>query len=462
MLGLLCALALPLAARAGTPIDLRPVPAAVARRDLRKLATTLERYQPYLRSRAERRRFEAKLRALEAQVRCTQPAWRSWLQQQRLVRTLDDPHTALYPILIERRILPVTVKWVTDGVLVSPLGRSAAPPFPPDSRLLRLGRYDNAGLLAALHRLFPGTSELLRHFKHLPGYEMYWLGVVGADGRVALTVRTPAGAVRRVSLAFVRQPKGWMWKDLKRRDRNWYHWRLDRAHNVGWFTLDQMRISPAYEHAVAAFFRAAEHAGIHRIAVDLRRNGGGTSLAAAPFFVYLGVKRYRDYGGVDSLEPGTLRRQLDALERMFKEQLPQFYRPHLPVPTAPARDIFHGKFYLVTGPGCFSSAMEFAADVKYNHIGKVIGEPCAETVTGPGEVRGFFKHPPSGVPFQVSTRIFRWPGLPQGALVEPDVRIPVTVSDVRRGIDPVAVWFRRTERDMGAARAPVAEAHHAA
>lgn len=427
------------------PIDLHPVPAAVVRQQLNALAGVLERYHPTLRSSQARERFQAKLEALEDSSHGTIPTWRDWLLQQELVRTLDDPHTAIYPILLERSFLPVTVKWLADGILISPTGGATAARFPADSGLLRLGRYDPAALLAKLRQIFPGTNNFVEHFRHLPEYELDWLALLNARGRIEMTVRTPAGLIRHIALSPVKEPKNWLIKQVRRDDQRWYRWHLDRAANVGWFTLDSMQITPAYERAVANFFQATERAGITRVAVDLRHNGGGSSFADVPFLLQMGVKRYRDYANLESLDPQSMRERLDRLERILKVRFPKVYVPNVPVPSSPPPGRrFRGSLYVITGPGCFSSAMDFAADVKYNHIGKVIGEPCGETVTGPGEVIDFMKDPPSGIPMQVSTKIWRWPGLANGALVQPDIPVPLTVSDVRRGIDPVRAWFHAT------------------
>jgi hypothetical protein len=458
---LLCTAVLTLPALARRmPIDLRPVSAAVARRQLEALAQVLERYHPTLREPAARERFEQELRTLERSARGTLPTWRDWLLQQQLVRTLDDPHTALYPILIERRFLPVRLHWVADGILISPAAGAGAPPFPAESELLRLGRYDRAALFEKLRQLTPGTRTWVEQINSLPGYLLYWLGLLDAHGRVEMTIRTPAGAVRQITLGLATLPADRAKKRIRKRDRHWFGWRLYPRENVGWFSLNAMRVTPAYERAVAAFFQAVERAGITRVAVDLREDEGGSSFAGEPFLLQMGVTRYRDYLKIQSLDPKSLRAQLERLERLLKKRLPRQYVAHMPVPSAPpAGRRFRGTLYIVTGPRTFSSAMEFAADVKYNHIGRIIGEPPGETVTGPGEVLEFREHPPSGIPMQVSTRVWTWPGLPQGALVQPDIPVPLTMSDVREGIDPVRAWFRATARGAPAAPMPAHPPH---
>lgn len=51
--------------------------------------------------------------------------------------------------------------------------------------------------------------------------------------------------------------------------------------------------------------------------------------------------------------------------------------------------------------------------------------------------------------FPVSTTINKWPGLPSGTLIEPEIAIPLTMADVRKGTDPVQVWFGASAPSSG-------------
>lgn len=431
------------------PLDQRAVSAAVATRQLNALAVTLLKYHPYLRNPRVKSRFDAKLAALRDSIHRPLPMWREWLLQQQLIRTLDDPHTMLYPLFLEDRALAVDLHWVSDGVLISPGSWMHPPLFPKNSLLLRLGPDDPKVLLSKLKALYAGTPEFIAAgpgFELYCAYELRWLGLVDIKNRVAVLIKTPAGDIRHLRIPLTHAPSLQVIFKTERH-KSWYRWTVDKKHNIGWFTLNQMKLSGSYEQAVVAFFDAVERAGVTRIAVDLRHNGGGESLAEAPFMQYLGVKKITDYNPPPTyFDPKHLTREIRQLEAGLKKLSPPGTAvPSIPVPPAPpANRIFHGRFYVVTGPGCFSSAMEFAADVKFNHLGTIVGRPCAEVVTGPGEVKEEFAHPPSGVPFQVSTNIFTWPGLPRNALVEPDVAIPLTVREVQQHVDPVRRWFDET------------------
>ncbi len=434
------------------PIDLQVESPAVVQAQLDRLAAVLEQYHPDLKDAARRTRFEADVQRLKDSVQDPIPTWQAWSLQAELFRSLDDPHTALYPQVLEDRTLAVNINWVSDGILISPSSWAPKALFPDNSELLRLGTYDPAELLKRLAALHAGTVLWLKaspaHVVRFD-YELRWLSALDSAGNVPVTIRTPQGEIRQLTLEPMPLPTD-IKNDTKQKPP-WFRWELDKAHDIGWFTLDQMNLTADYERSVQGFFHAVEAAGITRVAVDLRKDGGGSSLTALPFMQYLGVKSYKDYSDVISLDPHALETVMAEFQAEMKAAYPDHYETDLSTPAIAAGDsVFHGEFYLVTGPGCFSSAMEFAADVKFNHVGKIIGQPCGEVVTGPGEVK-FFPHPDSSVPFQVSTKIWTWPGLPAGSLVTPDIEVPVTVKDVQQGIDSARVWLERSATHAPAA-----------
>jgi hypothetical protein len=455
----IAALALgPVSALAGSPpIDLQPVSAMATKQHLRELTAVLERYYPYLKTEQERIRFDARATRVDGSIQGQIPTWREWLLQQKLIRSLNDPHAAIYMNALEDRALAVKFRWISDGLLISPAPWMHPRLFPKNSELVRIGGETPAQILPHLEALYAGTSGwvaespgfLLRY-----AYELRWLGLLRGNRPVIVTLRTPQGHLRRLELAVQAVPDFTALAKMGRQ-KPWFTWTLDKKHNVAWFTLSSMKLTGPFEHAVSSFFAAVKEAGITRVAVDLRLNGGGASLAEAPFMQYLGVTKIQDYSSETYFDPTHLRQEIRQLDQdlkrlgLSKAEGLKTSGSTTPTPPQPPPDqVFHGQFFVVTGPGTFSSAMEFAADVKFNHLGTIVGLPCGEVVTGPGDVK-WFPHPPSGVPFQVPTDVERWPGLPSNAQVQPDVTIPLTVRDVQRGVDPVRQWFdaRNPSRD---------------
>ncbi len=110
-----------------------------------------------------------------------------------------------------------------------------------------------------------------------------------------LTLRTPASALRRLELPITPLPH---FKALLKAGRRnpWFSWSGDKRPNIGCFTLNSMKLTGPYEHAVARVIAAVKNAGITHIAVDLRKkNGGGDSLAEGPFMPHLGVTTLQHY-----------------------------------------------------------------------------------------------------------------------------------------------------------------------
>lgn len=426
------------------PIDLRPIAAAVARQQLSELASVLEQYYPYLKTQPQRARLNARVKQLEASIHGDIPTWKEWLLQEQLVRPFNDPHLAIYPEIKEDRTLAVELKWVSNGLLISPASWSHSALFPKNSVVIRIGSRTPDQLLPRLEALYPGTvgwvASRYGAIDLREAFLLRWLHLLNKDSQVPFVIRTPRGKIRHVAIALAPSPD---WKTLLIPEEHaWFGWTLDKKHNVGWFRLGSMKLNGAYEKAVTDFFAAVRQAGITRVAVDIRHNGGGSSLAEAPFMQYLGVTRIQDYSSPTYFDPAHLAKEFHEMDQaLAKLGISKAGARATPVPPQPQPDqLFHGKFFVVTGPRSFSSAMEFAADVKFNHLGTIVGLPCGEVVTGPGDVK-FFAHPKSGVPFQVPTDVYTWPGLPQNAVVQPDVNIPVTIKDVQEGIDPVHRWF---------------------
>lgn len=428
--------------------DMVPVASSVVREQLNALSSTIERLDPELRDGARKSEFQAEARKLEASIEGDSiPAWQEWMLQQQLVRTLDDPHTQLYFDTKEDEVLPVRIDWVSDGIVVSPVKFGARFSIPKQSQLLQIAGYTPAALLQRTETLISGTPGFVRTWFHeLPAYYLHWIGAVRPDGTVSITLRTPSGQIRSMALPLVRVPSDWLSGNIASQYRNWYRWRVDPAHDIGWFTLNQMMPTAPYEKAVSDFFNAVEHDRITRVAVDLRHDGGGWTMAEMPFFDYLGVRQFDDFGHVHKLDVRTvaqrLNRGLTFIQKNDSVIYSRFFKHGgLPYPmSVPAEQVYHGTFYVVTGPNCFSSAMSFAADVKFNRIGKVIGTPCGETVGGYGNIKTFM-HPASGVAFQVPTKVDRWPGIALQSVVRPDISVPTTVGDVEHHVDPVHAWF---------------------
>ena len=160
---------------------------------------------------------------------------------------------------------------------------------------------------------------------------------------------------------------------------------IDGERSLAVLTLTQCIYDQTYIDCVRAMFTEVKQKNIRNVAVDLRGNGGGNSQVANEFIRYLPVDSYFDgpydwrWGFLNFHSSGrTTNRKYEDL-------------------------IFDGNVYILTDNGSFSSAKDFAMLIQDNRLGKVVGEPSANSVNGYGEVV-IFHLPNTGLLVQISTK----------------------------------------------------------
>lgn len=160
---------------------------------------------------------------------------------------------------------------------------------------------------------------------------------------------------------------------------------IDEEKSLAILTLTQCNYNQTYIDCVRLMFAEVMQKGIQNVAVDLRGNGGGSSLVGNEFIKYLPVDRYLD--GPYDWRWGFL----------------NFHRSGRATNGRNKDLTFDGNVYVLTDRESFSSAKDFAMLIQDNHLGKIIGEPSANAVNGYGEVAAFHL-PNTGLFVQISTK----------------------------------------------------------
>jgi hypothetical protein len=181
-----------------------------------------------------------------------------------------------------------------------------------------------------------------------------------------------------------------------------WEYMIDKDKTIGVFTLRSCEYNDQYKAAVRAFFSLVAESGADEIIVDLRGNGGGSSLCADEFIRYLDVDGY--YGWPSHVRYGPI---LIKNKKGFNSN-------------KKLGEGFSGDVYVLTDTRTFSAAMDFAMLIEDNGLGELVGEPSGNLPDSYGDLLTFAA-PNSGLSFSVSyKRWFRIDETKAGLPVEPD------------------------------------------
>ena len=145
-------------------------------------------------------------------------------------------------------------------------------------------------------------------------------------------------------------------------------------------------------------------AGVRRLIVDLRNNGGGNSMLTGEFVSYVTDRPFREKARTELKVSRRIREYYSKLTRYFA-RFPLSLLPARFVFPAPwkgrlgetvveschrrrparRRPRFAGDLIVLTGPYTFSAASDFAAVIKDNGIGTIVGRPTGGLATSYGD-----------------------------------------------------------------------------
>ncbi|MBR3102834.1 MAG: hypothetical protein IKH46_03340 [Lachnospiraceae bacterium] len=167
--------------------------------------------------------------------------------------------------------------------------------------------------------------------------------------------------------------------------RDFVYYEIDEENSLAVLTLDECNYNAFYRKTVAEMFREVEEKGIRNVVVDLRNNGGGSSLVADEFISYLDTETYKTW----------------ASEWRFHYFILPIAQS---VETNRQKDpVFDGNVYVMTSVVSYSAAMDFAMLIQDNGLGTIVGEPCGNLPASYGDVVQY-RLPNSGIYMQVSMK----------------------------------------------------------
>ncbi len=192
-------------------------------------------------------------------------------------------------------------------------------------------------------------------------------------------------------------------------------WNIDNANSLGIITINTCPNGKEFVEGFKNFFRAVNENKIKNIAVDLRRNDGGSSTVINQFLSFIDIKSYMYIGN----------KLLYNNAEDFRDITPN------------DPPLFRGSVYLLTSNSTFSAASDFVVILKANSLAKVVGQPT-------GNIPSFFGNtkssslPNSKLQFQYATTRYKYP-VPedeQYKAIIPDYPIEYSKRDIVEKRDP--------------------------
>ncbi|MDO5155581.1 MAG: S41 family peptidase [Eubacteriales bacterium] len=309
-----------------------------------------------------------------------------WKALGRIMHVLEDGHTQSYVNNPEPKYINDFAQFKEDRELLAINGEPIEDVF---QRFLTVFQYEREEYARAVF-----DNNVICNQDNLN-----WCGVDTSDG-VTLTFKTEDGEQDyHYNFVSLEEVKG---RTQGSDNEKWVDYTIDEDAGVGIFTLTSCNYNKEYKEVVKAFFEEVSEKNIQNIIVDLRWNGGGSSLVGDEFLKYVNVDGY--YTWASEIR---LRNHLIKNKRSYKKN-------------AKRNPMFDGNLYVLTNLKSYSAAMDFAMMVKDNQIGTLVGEASGNMPDSYGDCLKFAV-PNSQLNFQVSYK--RWHRIDEskeGKPLEPD------------------------------------------
>lgn len=308
--------------------------------------------------------------------------------------------------------IPLSLLWTDEGMIINKDSKKLR----KGDKILKIGSKAPDEIISEIKEVVPSENDYWLKFiaSHILPQKLYlWkFGVVNKD-KVNIKVEHFDGDVEEIELAFESYLPHNSQETSKVKP---YKYKIMKDKNLGVFQLDQCIYTNEYISLMNEFFKEVRENNITKVAVDLRRNTGGDLTVLNEFLSYVDVNEYEFFR--DSLEEYNL------------------------VSKAYHRDdkLYKDKIYILTSNAVMSAANTFASVIKYNNIGKIVGQCTGNSPSHYGHII-HFDLLNSKIKISVSQTHWIWQGDKNSSnTLEPDVYVPVTRKDIVEDNDAVMEW----------------------
>jgi hypothetical protein len=431
-----------------TPVVSQTITRAEAIKDLDFLVHTIEKIhpdpyavRPAAEATAERDRILADLPA-------TMTKHELWLKLAAFVAGYRDAHTSLDlpPFPDNPSYFPAEVQWMAEGIVVTD--------EPPEGvargdRIVRINGQDPVALLQAWKLTVSAELEPTQRYQAAGTFRSL-LHIRGMESPYTLQIIGPDGVQREVVLQGIKQEELGPARPAPQYDVDnpVFQFRMltDDAGYMAWqFMVGNLE---RFERDVSRMMTVLNEHHAQTLIVDLRVNYGGRFDWEKVVLDHFARHPYKDLEGDGKIVTrSNLPRVMKwlGLEYVFFPIDAWRYRPGtlihadaLSLPAGSVQPFFSGNVCVLTGPGSFSAAVEFANIIQTYRLGTIIGEETGGAVNAHGRPL-FFQLPKSGIQGHVANARYRRPDGDKTSIrgVVPDIPVMATINDIRAGRDPV-------------------------
>ncbi|WII35886.1 S41 family peptidase [Paenibacillus thiaminolyticus] len=368
--------------------------------------------------------------------------WQFYFVTQQVMNSLKDGHSSILrpsDKIIEQ--LPFTYQWLEEGLYVT----SSSGWLHRGDKIIAIGGKNEQELIEMLQSFvsYDNVHDLKRRTNTdriltiAPYLEYFGL----TDGhKVRVTVERSG----KMILGEV---------DIQLTTNHPYHesklfeYRVYKEDDLAVFRIDSF--SPFNEYnkeVIQNFFETVKKEGVHQVVIDLRYNGGGSTMFGDYILSFLEIPSYCNLKTAVRYSPVVSQRVTG--KPIDKDEMLYFESDPIPVKTH--EYTFTGKLYIITSPDTYSAATALATVVKDNGIGMIVGEAPGGKPSSYGDILSF-ELPESKFRLFIS---FKWIERPYTTLknhyedtLQPDIYVPTTYEDLVQGRDPQLEMIKKLIRE---------------
>lgn len=452
-------------------------------KDAEYLLSTLRASHPNLFYRCSKRSYLEGEKRLLAQARRTGSVAEFGVEIKKFLHRIHDGHTCLktQPAAFQHKLPFDSV--LVEGRLFIKTVLPAVCPVPAKAEILAVNNVPARAYLELLTGLMSyelrgralhiAARRLPYSGTHLAGSDVITLLVRGLDGEKQLLrfewknmqAWRPSPAVSPFEFRYLKNiGAGYLdWRSfIDTRTYDFYC----AAGAVKRNAAERKRL-PDWEGSLKEIFGELAGKKAGSLIVDLRSNTGGNSALGENLIEYLTAESVRDFSGYVRLSPllkehysGIYGRLFDLFPmgaRVTNKQLEaaigaNTFSKTFALKKSPANK-FQGRVFLLIGWVTYSAAETFAALIKDNSLGVLLGEPAGNGANGPIDSLSFTL-PGSKLEIGASFA-FRFrpdPGRRRARLLKPDICVKQTIKDFYAGKDTVLEYAKKLCKEVQANR----------